>query len=479
MDCLPEIVLLKVFSFLPVADLGRAAKVCSDWRRLAYDHTLWKAVNIKRQAAKLDEDTLHMLIRTRFSHSLSILHLGGCKISLELLSELNRKCKSLKYLIFSRGSKLRPPSPPPKYTEVTYEFPSQLELVELRPIKGDFAFLGRISRHFCEVKYLGVGNNSSKGAVPAMFSKMQRLVILDCTNCDTITDEVIGKVAECCPLLESFCLNGCKYIYGRTFCTLFRSCSRLRTILLRYTPVRDDCFVIPEWKYVPVEELDISACSNITQIGLISLVTHVKTLRYLNLSYCGVGRAVTDSVLLQMARLETGTNLEMLDVRWSLTLTPEALYILSRSCPKLKCLGVYQSSSINPSAMAEVLRMLPKLEVLEYGAFGKASISESMFFPNLIRHCESLEAVSLINFASMDSVADAVLMNALVENCRCLKRINLCEPDPTLLDLVQELPPSSRAKVTQRWQCVLPPPDHTLDAIIARLKYNPPHPPHP
>jgi len=67
--------------------------------------------------------------------------------------------------------------------------------------------------------------------------------------------------------------------------------------------------------------------------------------------------------------------------------------------------------------MAEVLRMLPKLEVLEYGAFGKASISESMFFPNLIRHCESLEAVSLINFASMDSVADAVLKNfALFEN---------------------------------------------------------------
>lgn len=477
MDFLPEIVILKVFSFLPVGDLGKAARVCSYWRRLAYDHSLWKAVNLKRQAAKLDEDTLHMLIRTRFSHSLSILHLGGCKISLELLSELNRKCKSLKYLIFSRGSKLRPPSPPPKYTEVTYEFPSQLELVELRPIKGDFAFLGRIIRHFCEVKYLGIGNNSSKGAVPSLFTKMQRLVILDCTNCDTITDEVIGKVAECCPLLESFCLNGCKYVYGRTFCTLFWSCSRLTTLLLRYTPVRDDCFVISDWKFVPVEELDISACSNITQIGLISLVTNVKTLRYLNLSYCGVGRAVTDAVLLQIARQETGTNLEMLDVRWSLTLTPEALYILSRACPKLKCLGVYQSSSINPSAMAEVLRMLPRLEVLEYGAFGKASISESMFFPNLIRYCEFLEAVSLINFASMDSVADAVLMNALVDNCRCLKRINLCEPDPTLLDLVQELPPSSKAKVTQRWQCVLPPPNHTLDAIIAKLKYSPPHPP--
>ena len=95
-----------------------------------------------------------------------------------------------------------------------------------------------LGHHFCEVKYLGIGNNSSKGAVPSMFTKMQRLVILDCTNCDTMTDDVIGKVAECCPLLEPFCLNGCKYVYGWAFCTLFRSCSPLRTLLLHYTPVR-------------------------------------------------------------------------------------------------------------------------------------------------------------------------------------------------------------------------------------------------
>ena len=95
-----------------------------------------------------------------------------------------------------------------------------------------------LGHHFCEVKYLGIGNSSSKGAIPSMFTKMQRLVFLDCTNCDTMADDVIGKVAECCPLLELFCLNGCKYVYRWTFCTLFRSCSPLRTLLLRYTPVR-------------------------------------------------------------------------------------------------------------------------------------------------------------------------------------------------------------------------------------------------
>lgn len=48
MDCLLEIVFLKVFFFLLVVDLGRVVKVCSDWWRLVYDYMLWKVVNIKR-----------------------------------------------------------------------------------------------------------------------------------------------------------------------------------------------------------------------------------------------------------------------------------------------------------------------------------------------------------------------------------------------------------------------------------------------
>lgn len=470
MDRLPEIILLKIFSFLTVGDLGKVAKVCFQWRRIAYDHSLWKAVNLKRYAININEDTLYTLIKTRFSPFLSVLNLGGCRVTHELFTELSKRCRHLRFLVFGRGAKLRPPN---SRRGSTFDFPSELQMMELRPVKGDFAFLRRITRHLCKVKYLGIGNTSSKGTVPQIFNKMQELVMLDCTNCDTITDAVMSKVAENCPLLESICLNGCKYIYGRTFLELFRSCSRLRTLLLRYTPVRDDSLQVREWSCVPIEELDISACTNITEAGLIGLVSRVKTLKYLNLSYCGVGRAVTDAVLVQMATHNSGRNLEMLDVRWSLTLTPEALFSLLRSCPALKCLGVYQSSNINPSAMADILRVLPKLEVFEYGAFGKASLSESMFIPNMIRYCPLVESISLINFTSMDALADGVLLDALAENCAHLQRINLCEPDPTLLTLVSMAPPDTRAKVTQRWQCVLPPPSHTLDSVIARLNYSP------
>ena len=467
---LPEVVLLKVFSFLSLADLGRVAKVCWIWRRIAYDRSLWRCVNLRRYAANLDEDTFHMLMRTRFSHRLTTLNLGGCRFSHCLLNELSRRCKHLKCIIFGRGSKLRQPS---TKREISYDFPSELELVELRPVKGDFNFLRRISRHFCNVKHLGIGGSSSKGIVPHVFAKMQQLVILDCTNCDMMNDEVISKIAQSCHALESLCLNGCKYIYGRTFSELFLNCTGLKTLLLRYTPVRDDCFHIREWSYVPVEELDISACTHITHIGLVSLIVRVKTLIYLNLSYCGVGRAVTDEVLLQMVSKNSCSRLEMLDVRWSLALTPGALHKLCRNAPNLKCLGVYQSSNINTPAMANILRVLSRLEILEYGAFGKASISDSLFIPNLIQHCPNIRIISLINFTSLNILTDGALFNALVERCPRLQRINLCEPDQTLLALISQVTPQCRSKVTQRWQCVLPPPAHTLDSIISKINYRP------
>lgn len=80
--------------------------------------------------------------------------------------------------------------------------------------------------------------------------------------------------------------------------------------------------------------------------------------------------------------------------------------------------------------------MLLKLQILEYGVFGKVSILESMFFFNMICYCEFIEVVLLINFVLMDLVVDVVLVNVLVENCKCFKCINFCEFDLMLFDLV-------------------------------------------
>jgi hypothetical protein len=80
-------------------------------------------------------------------------------------------------------------------------------------------------------------------------------------------DEHVQTIAMCCPKLESFCLNGCKNIYGTTFEELLRRCSKLTTLLLRYTPIRDNCFDTGLWAQTNLEEIDISACTHLTRTG--------------------------------------------------------------------------------------------------------------------------------------------------------------------------------------------------------------------
>lgn len=44
---LPEELLLHILSLLPIEDLVcRAARVCTDWRRLAFDDTLWASAEL-------------------------------------------------------------------------------------------------------------------------------------------------------------------------------------------------------------------------------------------------------------------------------------------------------------------------------------------------------------------------------------------------------------------------------------------------
>lgn len=80
-------------------------------------------------------------------------------------------------------------------------------------------------------------------------------------------DEHVQTIAMCCPKLESFCLNGCKNIYGTTFEELLRRCNKLTTLLLRYTPIRDSCFDTGLWAQTNLEEIDISACTHLTRTG--------------------------------------------------------------------------------------------------------------------------------------------------------------------------------------------------------------------
>ena len=172
MNELPDSLVLRIFTHLNMVDLGRASRVCHKWKRITYDQSIWRSVNLERHARTLDDKSFQLMVKSRLSVSLRQLNLSNCAVSSKMLRQLAKSCKNLQSVIFGKGSKLVNSST----DEVN--FPPNLELLELRPARGDFTFLKRIPRHFTKLKYLGIGSHSSKGPVPRMFVKMQNLAIL-------------------------------------------------------------------------------------------------------------------------------------------------------------------------------------------------------------------------------------------------------------------------------------------------------------
>ena len=172
MNELPDSLMLRIFTYLNMSDLGKASRVCRKWKRITYDPSIWRSVNLERHARTLDDKSFQLMVKSRLGPSLRHLNLSNCAVTSKMLRQLAKSCKNLHSVIFGKGSKFVISN----NDEVN--FPPNLELLELRPARGDFAFLKRIPRHFTKLKYLGIGSHSSKGPVPRMFVKMQNLTIL-------------------------------------------------------------------------------------------------------------------------------------------------------------------------------------------------------------------------------------------------------------------------------------------------------------
>ena len=94
-DRLPEPVLLQVFSRLMLVDLGRVARVCQQWQRIAYDASLWRKTDLRGRS--LSEESFHLFIN-RISAIVSEMNLGGCTIPLGVVCEISKKCNQLRSL---------------------------------------------------------------------------------------------------------------------------------------------------------------------------------------------------------------------------------------------------------------------------------------------------------------------------------------------------------------------------------------------
>ena len=92
---LPESILLKIFHFLSLKDLGHASMVSTKWRRITYDHSLWRDADLR--GLDLTTEKSLTLIDRVYSHVFRI-NLNGCTLTVLLIKAIAERCVNLKSL---------------------------------------------------------------------------------------------------------------------------------------------------------------------------------------------------------------------------------------------------------------------------------------------------------------------------------------------------------------------------------------------
>ena len=90
-DKLPESILLNIFHCCAFKDLGHAAMVCKKWRRIAYDHSLWRYADLR--GLNLNERTLVLI--DRISSFVFTMNISGCSLTVSFITAIAEKCVNL------------------------------------------------------------------------------------------------------------------------------------------------------------------------------------------------------------------------------------------------------------------------------------------------------------------------------------------------------------------------------------------------
>lgn len=476
MDLTDELI-LRIFTLLNKRTLMTISQACTRWNKIVKDKTLWKVFSLSPCKFELTEEGFRTLAKTRLCFT-EKLHLCNARVSFTMLRSIYHHCKHLKTLLFGRNCHMEE-----RRGKRVIVFSKHVQTLDMRLASGSFVFLCTVKEKNAlhNIQHLGVGPRSFDRSNLLLFLNLvPNLRYVDFTNCLDIADDALVHLAEKCPQIESLCLIGCRNIIGNCFSHLIKTCKNLKTLLLRYLKINDQILIGQYWEGNVLEEIDISACPFITAQGLYSFLGKLKQLKYLNMSYCGEGNAVTDGVLYEMANSGLADKLKMLDIRWSFHIRPNALRAVLRRSKHLENLGIYQSFQIMAEDVVDLIEFLPRLKILEFGSSTPQELNCGLLVGKMIANIKDIEILSLINFVASNSPDDFDHLRTLFLESRSLKRINFCDCSSQLVKIGRSAERQvaietnlHRLKrkgvdITTKWECALPPPTNTLDAIISK-----------
>ena len=172
-----------------------------------------------------------------------------------------------------------------------------------------------------------------------------------------------------------------------------------------------------DWSQARLTELDISYCYGIAESGLMEMLPKLIGVRYLQLSFCGWGRALTDKVMNAMSQTKY-ERLETLDIHSSFNITGEMLCKFVKNCSGLTtlCVGSAINSNEDLEALLKGLHNLKNFYVTK-----QASIKTETVFDCVKRFCRNIETLALYNFYAVNRCRVEESLVELVSACRFLK----------------------------------------------------------
>ena len=407
LDCLPDTVLLKIFSNFSLPELCHISLVCKHWQWIVYDSELWRYVDLSHYT-QITENHILNLIQARLSPLLKTLDLSNREITPVIMNELSEHCHQLDTLVL-QNCHLQQDTLPPESLTNTSSVPDKLVRLDVRNFKQGFYFVHLIleANDLSHLECFGFGNNDFCPAFTefhTIFRKMHALRVLECVHCADINDAQIRLFADQLDCLESLVLTKCENIVGSSLPYLIEKAKCLKSLNLSETNVRSECLVQTPWQDSIIEELDLSFCLHVEAEGLTGSLPRIRTIQHLKLHNVGKSKGVTPALFESDFEHGCWPHLEVLCLRFCNKFTEDGLRYFEKFST-LKFLSLRSCFKLSYTGVSGILKHLPHLQHLECGSLllSQESICVNWMgiLDSSVKHCKMLQKLVLVKCAGI------------------------------------------------------------------------------
>jgi len=382
--CLPEEIILYIFSYLSTSDLCKCARVCQQFYRISVDESLWKEITLKKRK-DLSDETLKKISK-KAPISLTITQCHGKHVTEHGIRSLFQSCgENLLDLDFSacsgkalvgelillhvstRCRKLR--SLDISWANVSdigiqavSEALTRLECLCMNGCQSitDEATRCIANRHGENMRVLEMFGcfNITHVSLTILKDNCPNIETLNIGQCHKVSDNAISEFVRSAPRLENIDLRGCKQIRDNAIKALALNCPKLSTLVIANCPlITDDSLFAISSHLLNIRCIDVCGCPKITDKGIQALARACSKLQMLDLS----STKASDRAVMSLANYCFKT-LEVLKMSFCHKITEISLEHLAKKCIRLTLLHLYGCKRIKNLRRVQNCRGTLKIE---------------------------------------------------------------------------------------------------------------------